>query len=68
LKVPDIRFNRRIGQYAHQCYTLDGGEISPERYSAYLASVMPGPEDYARLHDLTKDGDWIEPRKVASQN
>ncbi len=68
LMVPDIKFNRRIGQYAHQYYTVDGDPMSPERYPTYLASVTPGPDDYRQLHDLTKDGDWIEPRKVASQN
>src|SRR5262249_55364439 len=67
LKVPDIKFNRRIGQYARQHYTIDGDPISAERYDAYVESMMPGKADYATLHELMKDRDWIEQRK-ASQN
>lgn len=65
LKVPDIKFNRRIGQYARQHYTVDGEDISPERYDEYLASVTPGKADYAELHEVMKDHDWIEPRKAS---
>ena len=45
-----------------------GEPVSPERYPAYLESVLPSPADYQRLHDLTKDNDWIEHRKAASAN
>jgi benzoyl-CoA 2,3-dioxygenase component B len=63
LRVPDIRFNRRIGKFAHQCRTIEGEDISSERYPAYLASVTPQPEDYFRLRSLMKDNDWIAPKK-----
>lgn len=68
LKIPDIRFNRRIGQWARQCFTVDGEAVSPERYAAYLESVLPADADYRQLHDLTKENDWIEHRKAASTN
>src|SRR5690349_8917475 len=64
LKVPDIKFNRRIGAYAHQHYTVDGDGVSAERYAAYLASVMPSKDDYDTLHTLQKDPDWIQARKA----
>ncbi len=67
LRIPDIKFNRRIGQYARQHYTIDGEPMSAEPYDAYVAAVMPGKADYATLHELMKDRDWIEQRK-ASQN
>jgi benzoyl-CoA 2,3-dioxygenase component B len=63
LKVPDIKFNRRIGAYAHQHYTVDGEEMSAERYPSYLASVTPSDDDYRKLHDIVKDPEWIQARK-----
>jgi 1,2-phenylacetyl-CoA epoxidase catalytic subunit len=65
LTLPDIRFNRRIGQYAHQTYDIEGNEMSAERHSEYLASVLPNEKDYQLLRDLMKDDDWIEARSVS---
>jgi benzoyl-CoA 2,3-dioxygenase component B len=64
IKVPDIRFNRRIGSHAHQHYTVDGEELSDERYATYLASVMPSEADYVTLRDIQKDPEWIQQRKA----
>jgi hypothetical protein len=64
LKVPDIKFNRRIGMFAHQCYTVDGEPVNEERYPAYLQSGLPQKEDYQRLHDIVAAGEWIEERAV----
>jgi benzoyl-CoA 2,3-dioxygenase component B len=66
LKVPELRFNRRIGMYAHQHFTVDGEPIDAAKYSAYLESVMPRPEDVARVHDIEKEPGWIEPKKADS--
>jgi benzoyl-CoA 2,3-dioxygenase component B len=64
LKVPDLKFNRRIGAYAHQCFTVEGAPVSEERYPAYLKSVLPQEEDYRVLHDIVAGGQWIEERTV----
>ena len=64
LKVPDLKFNRRIGQYAHQYWTVDGEPIGQERYAAYLQDILPRPEDIALVHDIEKEPDWIEPKKA----
>ncbi len=64
LMIPDIKFNRMIGVYARQCYTVSGEPMSEEAYPAYLESVTPTAEDRAFLSDLFKDEDWIEPRKL----
>ncbi len=66
LKVPDLRFNRRIGMYAHQHFTVDGEPIDAAKYPAYLESVLPRPEDVASVHDIEKEPDWIEPKKADS--
>ena len=63
LTVPDLKFNRRIGQYAHQCWTIEGEPVSPERYQDYLAGVLPTDADYLRLRDVMKENDWITPKK-----
>ncbi len=65
LKIPDMKFNRNIGDYAHQHFSIDGEEISADRYPAYLETVLPSDEEYKTLADLQKENIWIEPRKVA---
>lgn len=65
LRLPDSKFNRHIGAHAHQCYDVDGNEVTPDRYEAYLQSVLPTEDDYAFLRDVMKDGDWIETRTVS---
>ena len=67
LMVPDIKFNRRIGVYGRQFYTVHGEEMSPEQYPAYLASVTPTVEDRALLREVMKDNDWIEPKKLEDE-
>ncbi|NIM51504.1 MAG: hypothetical protein GTN62_11890 [Gemmatimonadales bacterium] len=64
LKLPDIKFNRRIGQYARQHYDIDGNEMSADRYKAYLAEVLPNEEDYRTVRDLCKNPGWIEERSL----
>jgi benzoyl-CoA 2,3-dioxygenase component B len=64
LKVPSVRFNRRIGQYKGMTFTIDGEPIERERYAAYVDSVMPTAEDRELLRDIFKENDWISPRKL----
>ncbi len=66
LKVPDLKFNRRIGLYAHQHFTVDGEPLDAAKYAAYLTSVLPRPEDIAVVHGIEKEPDWIEPKKADS--
>ena len=63
LIVPDIRFNRKIGLYKGQCFTISGEPIEREKYKAYLESVVPTAEDRAFLRDVFKENDWIQPKK-----
>ena len=66
LKVPELQFNRRIGLYAHQCFTTEGQPMDAERYPDYRAGLLPSPEDIALVHDIEKEPDWIEPKKADS--
>ncbi len=66
LAIPDLKFNRSIGMYAHQCYDIHGNEMSREAYDKYFPKLIPNKADYAKLNDIMKDNDWIEHR--TSQN
>jgi benzoyl-CoA 2,3-dioxygenase component B len=68
LKVPDLKFNRKIGTWARQCYTVDGDEVDPAKYPAYIASVTPTAEDRELLRNIFKDNDWIEAKKAEEEN
>jgi benzoyl-CoA 2,3-dioxygenase component B len=64
LKVPDPKFNRKIGEWAHQMFTVDGEPMTDRaRYEAYLETVLPQPEHYAMVHAVEKEPDWIEEKK-----
>ncbi len=62
LVVPDIRFNRKIGEHAGKCYTIDGQPISQADYAAYLQSVLPSDGDYATFGELARREGWVEPK------
>src|SRR6266513_221692 len=67
LRMPDTKFNRKIGVHAHQRYTVDGQPIDdPEKYVAYLKTVLPQPEHYQTVHDIEKEPSWIEAKKADS--
>lgn len=64
LKLPSVKFNRRIGQYKGMMFTIDGEPIEREQYTAYVDSMMPTAEDRELLRDIFKENDWIVPRKL----
>ncbi len=64
LRLPDLKFRRRIGDHARQSYAVDGTLMSPEAYERHLQEVLPTPQDLALIDDLMKEPDWIEPRPV----
>jgi benzoyl-CoA 2,3-dioxygenase component B len=64
LKVPDTKFNRKIGQWAHQTFTVDGEPMTdPAQYEAYLKTVLPQPQDYAVVHAVAKEPGWIAEKR-----
>jgi benzoyl-CoA 2,3-dioxygenase component B len=60
LVIPDVRFNRRIGEHAGAHVAVDGSAVPAGEYDAYLASVLPSAGDYALLDELSKEPNWIE--------
>ncbi len=61
--VPDLKFNRQIGQYAGKCYNLKGEPLSSEEYEKYLPAVLPSEEDVKTLESIFKEKGWIAPKK-----
>jgi benzoyl-CoA 2,3-dioxygenase component B len=67
LKVPSIKFNRKIGDYAGQPFDVEGNLLDPEQYREHLKEVLPTQEDREYLDDLEKNSnDWVEERKVST--
>ncbi|MHB8605172.1 MAG: Phenylacetic acid catabolic protein [Thermoplasmatota archaeon] len=63
--LPDLKFKRSIGAHAGAHFTTDGKVWKPNgqrTYDEYLASVMPTPEDEAKLVEIFKEPDWIAPK------
>ncbi len=63
IKVPDLKFNRQIGQYAGGHYNLEGEPLTAEEFDRYLPAVMPSEEDEKVLASILKGKDWIVPKK-----
>lgn len=59
LKAPDMRFNRQIGEYAGQMYSVDGQPLSEVGYQKHLAEVLPGSEEQKLLQPIFKAGNWM---------
>lgn len=66
LFAPDIRFNRRIGEFANQPYGIDGRPLPAEEYERHLKAVLPSAEDEKELAPIFKQGGWIAPKTVTS--
>ena len=62
LYAPDPRFNRKIGAFASEYWSVDGRKLSEEEWKAYAPTVLPGPQDEERLKEYFKDPSWIAPK------
>lgn len=61
LYVPDIKFNRKIGGYAGQTYSVTGELLNETEYIAHLQQVLPSSGDLEKLQEIFKEKDWIAP-------
>jgi benzoyl-CoA 2,3-epoxidase subunit B len=62
LRLPSPRFNRRIGAFAGESYSMDGEPLPPDAESLYLAGVLPNDADHGLIEVLTRSGDLLAPR------
>jgi len=67
LYIPSDKFNRGIGKYSSEMYTVKGEEFegSPEEYRAYLSEVLPSDEDERKLMEeyMAPGVEWIQYRE-----
>lgn len=59
LYVPDTKFNRQIGEYAGQPFSVEGKLLSPDEYRRHLENVLPGPGDQDTLSTIFRETNWI---------
>ncbi len=66
LRLPDLKFRRRIGDHARQPYAVDGTLLALEEYEQHLKEALPTPEDLQRIDALMQEPGWIASRPVKS--
>ncbi|NIO12256.1 MAG: hypothetical protein GTO40_31255 [Deltaproteobacteria bacterium] len=59
LTVPDLKFNRSIGEYAGKPYSVTGELLSQADYEKHLAMTLPSEEDERQLSEIFKAKDWV---------
>lgn len=64
LFTPDLRFNRSIGDYVGETWSVTGEKLDAESYARHRSEVLPTAEDRDALADVFKSHDWIEPKKA----
>ena len=63
LYVPDLKFNRHIGEFADQPYSVTGELLSPDEYAEHVGQMLPQPEDVKLVNDIQAN----EPKWIASR-
>jgi benzoyl-CoA 2,3-dioxygenase component B len=63
LYVPDMKFNRHIGEFADQSYSVTGELLSPEKYAEHLKETLPQPEDIKLVGEIQDtEPKWVSPK------
>ena len=68
LYVPHENFNREIGNYAGQRYTIEGErfEGDDDEWETYLYNHLPRPQDEKDLKEIFKQ-EWIENKPMSAR-
>jgi len=59
LTIPDLKFNRSIGDHAGRRYSVTGELLSEPEYEKHLSEVLPSEEDERVLNEIFKEKDWV---------
>ena len=62
LRLPSMKFNRKIGQWADKAFDIDGNPVKESEFKDYVAQVTPTAEDATKLAEIFKTNDWIAPK------
>jgi benzoyl-CoA 2,3-dioxygenase component B len=59
LYLPDLKFNRSIGEHRGKRYSVRGEALDEASYATHLDRVLPSVEDRLALKNIAKEPDWI---------
>lgn len=59
LYVPDIKFNRCIGDHKGRRFSVRGVPLDEEAYAHHLEEVLPTRKDRGTIGAIMKEPDWI---------
>ena len=63
LYVPDVKFNRFIGEFARQPYSVTGELLNEKVYAEHLKEMLPQLEDVALVNEIQSvEKQWISPK------
>jgi len=63
LYVPDIKFNRFIGEYARQPYSVTGELLPEKQYAEHLHEMLPQEADVKLVNEIQAvEKQWISPK------
>ena len=63
LYVPDSKFNRNIGEFARQPYSVNGELLSDREYAEHLKEMLPQEEDLKLVAEIQQvEKQWISPK------
>jgi benzoyl-CoA 2,3-dioxygenase component B len=66
LYTPDLKFNRHIGAFANQPYSVHGELLDEREYAEYVKTVLPQPEDVKLVGEIqATEKNWIAPKTPA---
>jgi hypothetical protein len=54
-----MKFNRQIGDYAGEFYSIEGNPLNEVEFQAHIAQVLPGPADQKILESIFKASNWM---------
>ena len=61
--VPDLKFNRHIGEFADQTYSVTGELLSPKAHEEHLKEMLPQPADLKLIKDIqATEPMWVAPK------
>ncbi len=64
LYLPDLRFNRKIGAYKGETWSVDGRRLASDEYARHLREVLPQADDIAHANAFMKTTEWIAPKRA----
>ena len=63
--MPDLKFNRHIGEFADKPYSVTGELLSEKEYEQHIKEVLPQPEDIKLVNDIqANEPKWIAPKGI----